>query len=147
MTPNNDFTIISLDENHLDQMGIYRIWFGWKFFVGATKNSFNRIIFHLQAIKRGFEGERIGKNSITNIVNHLLSNPFIEIAFFELLEVCEKEIDLVDAEHDWLCNFKNDKNCLNHSFSVNRTINGIIVRPNGDFTIKKCGIKSTHSQT
>jgi len=130
-------TIVALDESQLDKTCIYRIWFGNKFYIGATVNSYNRMISHISSIKNGFDGKRIGKNSITNIVNHLKSNPYIETAFFEVLEECSNELDLVDAEHDWLCNFEGDENCLNQTFKVHRSINNIIVRPNGDFTIKK----------
>lgn len=130
-------SIIPLDELHLDKCCVYRIWFGSKFYIGATLNSYNRIKGHTQSILGAFNGRRLGKNSITNIYNHLVSNPHIHTGFFELLEECETELDLIDAEHDWLCNFKGDSNCLNQNFNVHRTINGIIVRPNGDFTIKK----------
>lgn len=122
---------------HLDKVCIYRIWFGNKFYIGATLNSYERILSHLSTIAAAFEGKRLGKNSITNIVNHLIANPIIETAFFELLEECENEIDLVDAEHEWLYPCKDNPNCLNQNFNVHRTINGIIVRPNGNFAIKQ----------
>ena len=128
--------IIPIDENYLDKCCIYRIWFGNKFYIGATLNSYERILGHTRAIYGALAGKRLGKNSVTNIVTHLKANQFIETAFFEVLEECNSELDLVDAEHDWLCNFKGHPDCLNQNFNVHRTINGIIVRPNGDFTIK-----------
>jgi hypothetical protein len=128
--------IVALNEQDLDKTGIYRIWFGTKFYIGATMNTTNRIAQHEKSIINGFNGHRIGRNSITNIVFYLSRNKFIETAFFELLEECSCELDLVDCEHDWLCNFKQDDNCLNQNFNVHRTIGNIIVRPNGDFTIK-----------
>jgi hypothetical protein len=129
--------IIAIDESHLDKCCIYRIWFGCKFYIGATINSYERILTHIRTISAGFEGKREGKNSITNIVNHLKSNPFIETAFFELLEECKTEIDLVDGEHEWLYIEKGNPLCLNQNFNVHRTINGVIVRPNGNFAIKQ----------
>jgi hypothetical protein len=129
--------IVPLNESHLDKIGIYRIWFGSKFYIGATMDSYKRILYHLQAISAGFNGHRVGKNSITNIVNYLKDNPFIETGFFELLEECENEIDLVDAEHEWLYPHKDNPDCLNQLFNVHRTINGVIVRPNGNFAIKR----------
>ena len=129
--------IIALNERELDKICIYRIWFGNKFYIGATLDSYKRLIQHIASIDGCFNGKRVGKNSITNIVNHLKDNPFIETAFFELLEECETEIDIVDAEHEWLYVEKGNPNCLNQNFNVHRTINGIIVRPNGSFAIKQ----------
>ncbi len=130
-------SIIPINENHLDKCCIYRIWFGSKFYIGATTDSYKRILSHISAISGGFAGKRIGRNSITNIVNHLTENPLIDTGYFELLEECESEIALVDAEHEWLYPHKNNPNCLNVNFNVHRTINGIIVRPNGSFAIKQ----------
>jgi len=129
--------IIAINENHLDKCCIYRIWFGHKFYIGATMNSYKRIEYHLKAIQYCFNGGRVGYNSVTNMVNHLKANQFIQTAFFELLEECNSEIDLVDGEHEWLYPCKGDPNCLNVNFNVHRTINGIIVRPNGSFAIKQ----------
>jgi hypothetical protein len=129
--------IIPLNELHLDKCCIYRIWFGSKFYIGATMDSYKRILYHLQAIEAGFNGHRLGKNSITNIVNHLKENPIIQTGFFEVLEFCEDEISLVDGEHEWLYPCKDNPYCLNVNFNVHRTINGIIVRPNGSFAIKQ----------
>ena len=100
-------------------------------------NSYKRIEYHLKAIQYCFNGGRVGYNSVTNMVNHLKANQFIQTAFFELLEECNSEIDLVDGEHEWLYPCKGDPNCLNVNFNVHRTINGIIVRPNGSFAIKQ----------
>lgn len=130
-------TIIPLKEHYLDSICIYRIWFGSKFYIGATMDSYKRIISHVSTIKAGFEGKRVGKNSITNIVNHLKDNPIIETGFFEVLEYCEDEMSLVDSEHEWLYPCKDNPDCLNVNFYVHRTINGIIVRLNGNFAIKQ----------
>lgn len=130
-------SVISNDETHLDRICIYRIWFGKKFYIGATMDSYKRILSHTKAIEGGFKGQRIGMNSITRIVDHLKANPFIQTAFFELLQECENEIDLVDGEHEWLYPCKGNPDCLNVNFNVHRTINGIIVRPNGSFAIKQ----------
>lgn len=130
-------TIVPLNETHLDKCCIYRIWFGSKFYIGATLNSYNRILQHIKSIEGGFKGQRVGMNSITRIVDHLKANPFIQTAFFELLEECETEIDLVDGEHEWLYPCKGNPDCLNVNFNVHRTINGVIVRPNGSFAIKQ----------
>jgi hypothetical protein len=78
--------IIPLNEDDLDKIGIYRIWFGHKYYIGATMNTTCRIENHVKAINKGFHGERIGKNSITNIVRYLAGHFYIKTAFFELLE-------------------------------------------------------------
>lgn len=130
-------SIIPLNESYLDKICIYRIWFGSKFYIGATMDSYKRIISHISTINAGFEGKRVGKNSITNIVNYLKDNPIIQTGFFEVLEYCEDEISLVDAEHEWLYPHNGNPECLNVNFNVHRTINGVIVRPNGGFAIKQ----------
>lgn len=130
-------SIIALNEMHLDKICIYRILFGNKFYIGATMDSYKRVLTHISSIDGCFDGKRVGKNSITNIVNHLKENPIIQTGFFELLEECENEIDLVDAEHEWLYPHKDNPDCLNVVFNVHRTINGIIVRPNGSFAVKQ----------
>jgi hypothetical protein len=131
--------IIALNENDYDQMGVYRIWFGWKFYIGSTTNSYDRIKGHINSIRAGLEGRRKGFNYVNNVVSHLNENQFIKTAFFEILEVCDKEIDLVDAEHDWLSCFKDCNECLNVNFNVHRTIDGFIVRPNGEIRRKENG--------
>lgn len=128
--------IVGLNELHYDRMGIYRIWFGWKFYIGATVNTRDRMNWHRKAINGEWDGPCTGANSVLNIIRHLKANPFIKTAFFELLEPCEREIDLVDAEHDWLCNFKDDPDCLNYKFNVSRRFGCIIVKPNGEHKIK-----------
>jgi hypothetical protein len=131
--------IVVLDELHYKRMGIYRIWFGWKFYIGATADTAMRIKGHYKAIKDQWDEPLTGRNSVVNIVRHLHAHPFIQTAFFELLEVCEREIDLVDAEYDWLCNFQGDPDCLNENFHVCRRFGCIMVFPNGTHKIKRGG--------
>lgn len=131
--------IVALNELHYDRMGVYRIWFGHKFYIGSTKNTTNRIKLHYANLQECFTGTGVGRNAVTMIVVHLVANPWINTAYFELLEPCEKEIDLVDAEHDWLSSFEGHPGCLNVNFQVNRVIAGIIVRPNGEIRVKKDG--------
>ncbi len=128
---------VFLDETHCERTGIYRIWFGGKYYIGATVDTLDRVRFHYTHLVRAFLcGERLGKNSTSKIVNHLLCNPRIKTAFVELLQGCETELDLVDAEHIWLSPCKGDDNCLNYQFFVHRNIGNTIYRPNGDFTVK-----------
>ena len=134
-----EFLVTTLNESNLDLMCIYRIWFGEKFYIGATADSFKRIVGHYSYIMEGLDGKHVGKNSVTNIVNHLRSNPHINTGYFEVLEICKDEYELVDAENEWLIHFKGNKNCLNVNYYAHRTINGVIIRPNGGWAVKKFG--------
>lgn len=142
---------IFLDESHCDKMGIYRIWFGGKYYIGATTNTTDRVIHHFKHLHNSLtHGSGIGNNSTTKIINHLLCNQHIRTAFVELIEECKREFDLVQAEHKWLIPCKDDNNCLNYQFNVHRTIGNTIFRPDGSFTIKSFCTKNkvrTQSQS
>ena len=128
---------VFLDETHCGKTGAYRIWFGSKYYIGATVDTQDRVRGHYRTLVMAFlYGDRLGKNSISKIVNHLLCNPGIKTAFVELLEECKTELQLVDAEHRWLHPCKDDENCLNYQFKVHRTIGNVIYRPNGNNTVK-----------
>jgi hypothetical protein len=121
--------ITAIDETHLNEMGIYRIWFGYKYYIGATVNTFKRMICHNSTIKRCFDGHRVGKNSQTNVVKFLSKNQWITIAFLELIETVDYEEELVDAEQRWFDISHTDPNCLNEKFTSYRKVNGIEIRP------------------
>lgn len=119
-----------MNEQDYAAMGIYRIWFGQKYYIGATTNTKERMWYHSTHLYKAFNyGEKLGKNSTSKIVNHLLCNPYIKTAFVELLQECIREIDLVEAEYKWLSPCENDSNCLNYQFRVNRKIVDTIFRP------------------
>lgn len=130
--------ITAINEDDLNKMGVYRLWFGNKYYIGATKNTFNRMIGHITSINRCFDGYRVGKNSITNIVIFLSKNQWIQTGFIELLEPVHLEEQLVDAEQGWFNKCYSDCNCLNERFTSYRKVNGIEIRP----TFVECKIKS-----
>lgn len=124
-----EVTVITIDETHLDRMGIYRIWFGSYYYIGATINTFNRMKGHNCAINQGFSGKRHGKNSITNIVLCLVYFEDIHFGFMELVEPIEYEEQLVDAEQKWLTASTGDKYCLNEKMVSYRKVGGLEIRP------------------
>lgn len=128
---------VFLNGKSSNKSGIYKIWFGDHYYIGAALNFNERMKAHQDTLISAFyTGRRIGNNSTTKIVNHLLCNQHIKIAFVQILELCDTELSLVDAEHKWLYPCKNDSKCLNFSFKVHRNIGNVIFRPNGNFTVK-----------
>ncbi len=112
---------VFLDETHCERTGIYKIWFGNKYYIGSTIDTLDRMKYHYFSLVFAFtQGEKIGNNSTTKMVNHLLCNPHIKNAFVELIQCCNTEYDLVAAEKKWLTPCEHDANCLNYQFKVSR---------------------------
>ena len=114
---------------HEDYICVYRVWFGDFFYIGSTMNLPHRMICLSKTISDCFDGKRVGENSQTAIMNHLIDHPNIVEGIAEVLEFVESEYDLVFAEWRWLNKYYNDFNCLNQTDKTSRKINGIIIRP------------------
>lgn len=121
--------ITALNEFDLDKMCIYRIWFGNKYYIGSTANSFNRLCLHQRTFWRWFTfNERVGKNSVTNICNHVINSPYISTGYFELLLEIFKEEYLPVEEYKLLQQSFGDSNCLNYQFTTYRKVKGVEIR-------------------
>jgi hypothetical protein len=122
------FYIIPDSEQDLGKMGVYRIWFGTKFYIGSTWNSTNRINSHMVAINEALLSEEIGTNSIGNMVRHIRENPEVKIGFFYMIEICEHQCELADCEGAYLRAYKGDPNCLNKAYITSRFVGNTIYR-------------------
>ena len=109
-------------------MCVYRVWFGEKFYIGSTVNIERRIKFLLYAINGCFKGKRVGKNSQTNIMNHLIDNPSITEGIIDILEFTNSEHDLVFLEGKWIKEYFKNGICLNERIQTTRKIDGVLVR-------------------
>lgn len=117
---------------HIETICVYKVWFGDSFYIGSTTNLKQRMKFLSRTIYNCFAGKRVGNNSQTEIMKHLIANPEIKQGIVEILEFVDTEIDLVNAEWKWLNKHYNDFNCLNYTDKTSRKINGVIIRPHAE---------------
>lgn len=99
-----------------DVEGVYRIWFGDKFYIGRSRKIAYRKRCHEQDLIRRFQADNPIKGQFDYyqlIIAHLLKNPQISEAKMEILEVCEGDDALVAAEQKWFNKYEWDTNCLN----------------------------------
>jgi uncharacterized pyridoxamine 5'-phosphate oxidase family protein len=71
---------------------VYRLWFGDKFYIGQTKDVFNRIKQHRIKINAALSGGN-KKGSYVRIVDYLEAHPDIKTAYLEVVEVCDNTCD------------------------------------------------------
>ena len=109
-------------------MCVYRIWFGEKYYIGSTVDLIMRMKWHYQSINSCFAGNRVGQNSQTNIMNHLIDNPEITEGLVEILCFGKTERELVTLEKEWLLPVYGHPDCLNERSHTTRRIDGVLVR-------------------
>lgn len=120
---------IRLKVDHISpKMCVYRIWFGEKYYIGSTIDLIARMKWHYRTINDCFAGKRVGKNSQTNIMNHLMDNPEITEGLVEIICFCKNERELVTLEKAALLPIYKHPNCLNERSHTTRRIDGILVR-------------------
>ena len=122
---------------HESVICVYRVWFGDSFYIGSTVNLNVRINLLCRVVLGCFEGKRIGRNSPTEIMNHLIRNPDINQAIVEVIEFVSSEYELVEAERSWIDKYFLDINCLNYSNKTSRKINGVMIRPASQSVCRK----------
>lgn len=120
-----------LNDADKDKMGVYRLWIGFRYYIGATKHLGNRADMHLHKIRSSADPNwKRGKNSPTLIREHLDNNPHIEVLYMDLLEVVDTEETLVTAEQDWFNISSLDPNCINFRMIAYRKVGDKKIRPN-----------------
>lgn len=120
---------IRLKYDHINpKMCVYKIWFGDKFYIGSSVDLNKRMQDHYRMILSCFRGERNGRNSQTNMMNHLKANPHIQEGIVEILEFCKSEYELVFAERKHLQPVYKTPNCLNQASHTTRRINGVLIK-------------------
>jgi hypothetical protein len=140
------FYIIPNSDEDVGKMGVYRIWFGSKFYIGSTWNSKNRIESHIVSINEALQVEEIDRNSIGNIVRHIRENQEVHIGFFYMIEVCKELCELADCEGAYLRAYKGDPNCLNHAFITSRCVGNTIYRSDLPSRSRYFNVKTSNNQ-
>lgn len=140
------FYIVPNSAEDVGKMGIYRIWFGSKFYIGSTWNSKNRIQSHILSINEALLAEKVENNSIGNIVRHIRDNPEVHIGFFYMIEVCKDQSELADCEGAYLRAYKGDPNCLNHAFITSRCVGNTIYRSDIPAKSRNFNVKTSNNQ-
>ena len=124
------FSIIPKSNDDIGKSGVYRIWFGDKFYIGSTCNSYFRMKSHSTAISKAMAKQfYMPDTSVKNIVVYLKANPCITEGIFEMIQICEGIQNLVDAEYIWLMTYKGRIDCLNMSFHSTRSHKGVKFYP------------------
>ena len=118
--------------NELDKkkMGIYRIWFGEKHYVGSTKNLGRRKWWHVYTLNKLINNMQTGEASNHKILKHLFMNLDITCGEMELIHEVENEEDLSKTEAMYLENIDNDENSLNYSQLATRPSINKVKSPN-----------------
>lgn len=97
--------------------GVYKIWFGDKFYIGRTRYLWKRIRSHerdLNNRKKGRWWTITGPQDFYQfVIAHLKKNPQIQVAYMEVLERCDTDEALVAAEQKYFDMHEWDTNCLN----------------------------------
>lgn len=109
-------------KNPLDagKMGIYKIWFGEKHYIGSSKNITRRKSSHINTLNNLINNLHTGSASNYNILKHLFINLDITCGYMELLQEVESEEDLSKTEAMYIADFDNDENSLNYSSRATR---------------------------
>lgn len=120
---------IRLKVDHINpKMCVYKMWLGDKFYIGSTVELYGRMKWHYRTINDCFAGKKVGRNSQTNMMNHLKANPNITEGLVEILCFGKNETELVRLEKEWLLPVYGHPDCLNQRSHTTRRVNGVLVR-------------------
>ena len=112
--------IIIRNELDKNKMGIYKIWFGEKYYVGSSKNISRRKWWHIHNLNKLINNLQTGEASNNKILKHLFINLDITCGEMELLQEVENQDDLSKIEAMYLENIDDDENSLNFSQKATR---------------------------
>lgn len=96
-------------------MGVYKIWFGNKYYIGSTKSLYRRKSSHINNLNKLINNLQVGESSNHKILKHLFMNLDITTGEMELLQEVNTEEELSPVEKMYLDEAMKDENCLNHS--------------------------------
>lgn len=103
---------------------IYRIWFGDCYYIGSTKNIYNRVNGHQSELDKQLTKKNISSGTYRKIVCHILNTIGISCAVVEIIRPCPEE-DLHKTERECHLKVLDDPQCLN-VFNHHRTTLKII---------------------
>lgn len=126
----NGIDIIIRNELDKGKMGIYKIWFGDKTYIGSTKNMGRRKGWHVNTINRLMRNMQTGEASNHKILKHLFINLDITCGEMELIHEVSTEEELAKIEAMYLEGIDNDENSLNYSRLATRPNYSKVKTPN-----------------
>lgn len=100
--------------------GVYRLWFGDKFYIGRTRCLVTRMSAHLSDLNAHLAGKRKVADPALDyyqkIIKHLKSDKKLSVVRVQILQFCKNDDELVATEQKCFDRYVNDKNCLNFGF-------------------------------
>lgn len=104
--------------------GIYRIWFGQKYYIGRTRSLKTRIKSHRSDLNARLAGTYKDPlydpalDMYQKVMKHLKTIKDTNLFMVEVLIYCDEDEHLVLNEQKWFDKVKNDPNCLNLGFEA-----------------------------
>lgn len=128
---------------------VYKIWFGKKYYVGRTNNLAVRMRSHQSVINekgRFWESAKNKNHYCRKILDHICENDLFW-GYYEVVQICKNEMELVYWEQYYLDLGKEDDNCLNVGFvakSYDPDYVKVQEKEVDEFQIEKCIYKLYH---
>lgn len=101
-------------------VGIYRIWFNEKFYIGRSNNIRARAKKHMKDVELAFNNKNPKTGFQESVVKFLNETPDFSVIKLEILEECD-EFSLNEKEQYWLSKHGSDPNCFNIRINAGRT--------------------------
>lgn len=120
------FDIVYYNAADRKKRGVYKLFFGEKYYIGRGKALWNRIYIHKCDIKKRLAGlkETTDLDYMRNVIAHVKETG-LKVATCFLIKECVTVDDLVNEEQKAFDLAKNDPNCLNVGFVAKRIHNEI----------------------
>lgn len=101
----------------IKRSGVYKLWFGDKFYIGRSRHLNDRLRSHERDLNRRKNGRWWNitgpQDFYQFVIMHLKKNPQINVAYMEVLEYCKTDEELIAAEQKYFDMHEWDVNCLN----------------------------------
>lgn len=104
--------------------GIYRLWFGEKYYIGRSRTLKYRIKSHRSDINARLAGTYKDPlydpniDMYQHVIKHIKKLKGVTLFKAEVLIYCDTDDELVANEQKWFDKVKSDKNCLNYGFEA-----------------------------
>lgn len=100
--------------------GVYKLWFGDKFYIGRSRCLVQRMSSHLNDLNARLSGKRIPSDPTLDyyqkVIKHLKKNKDIVVVRIEIVRFCKTDDELVANEQKQFDKHINDEMCLNFGF-------------------------------
>lgn len=102
------------------RVGIYRLWFKDKFYIGRANNIRTRVKGHMKQIEYAFHTKKPNGWFHDRVIKFLDATPDFSIIMVEVLEECNESL-LNEREQFYITKYKDDPNMLNVATVAVRT--------------------------